>query len=211
MTTHQFSDVITTEEALRTVVGHPTPRAVEKSLLALDAHCRKFISRSPFVLVSTSDASGKADVSPKGDKPGFVVVVDDHTLLVPDRPGNRRVDSLSNIIQNPNVGLLFLVPGIGEMMRVNGKARLVRDGAYLAQMAVNGKQPLLAIAVDVQEAFIHCAKAVIRSSIWKSETWTAPEDMPSLARVIGDQVRSLGCTVEEYEQQVKVAYTQGLY
>jgi uncharacterized protein len=208
---HTFKKVISTEAELRAVLGWPSERAVRKVVSGLDVHCRAFISKSPFVLLSTADANGKADVSPKGDRPGFVLVLDDHTLLIPDRPGNRRADSLTNILQNPHAGLLFLVPGKGETLRVNGTARIVRDEGVLARMAVDGKAPTLAIAIDVVEAYIHCAKAMIRSSLWKPGTWGAPEDLPSIAQVLMDHARLTDCTVEEVEQSVKLAYEKALY
>lgn len=208
---HTFEKAIRTEAELRSVLGWPSERAVRKAIPGLDGHCRSFISKSPFLLLSTADATGKADVSPKGDRPGFVMVLDDHTLLIPDRPGNRRADSLTNILQNPHAGLLFLVPGKGETLRVNGTARIVRDEALLARMAVDGKTPTLAIAVDVEQAYIHCAKAMIRSSLWKHETWSAPEDLPSIAQVLMDHARLTDCTVEEVEESVKLAYEKALY
>ncbi len=211
MGVQSFEKVIGTEAELRSVLGWPSERAVRKAITSLDIHCRNFISKSPFLLLSTADAAGKADVSPKGDRPGFVMVLDDHTLLIPDRPGNRRADSLTNILQNPHAGLLFLVPGKGETLRVNGTARIVRDEGLLARMEVDGKAPTLAIAVDVEQAYIHCAKAMIRSSLWKPGTWSAPEDLPSIAQVLMDHARLTDCTVEEVEESVKLAYEKALY
>jgi hypothetical protein len=208
---YTFNEVVKSEAELRTVLGWPSERAVRKAVTALDTHCRAFIARSPFVLLSTADAAGKGDVSPKGDRPGFVLALDDHTLVVPDRPGNRRADSMTNILANPNVGLLFLVPGKGETLRVNGTARIVRDSDLLARMSVGGRQPTVAIAVNVEEAFIHCAKAMIRSSLWKPETWSATEDLPTIAQVLMDHARLTDCTVEEVEESVRLSYAERLY
>src|SRR4051812_45505578 len=153
-----FSDPVTTEAQLREVVGAPVPRAVNKEIARLDAHCRTIIARSPFVLIASCDGEGRMDVSPKGDPPGFVKVVDDSTLAIPDRPGNRRADTFSNVLRNPGVGLLFLIPGMVETLRVNGRASIVRDLALREQMAVGGKVPALALIVTVEQAFIHCGK-----------------------------------------------------
>jgi uncharacterized protein len=180
---------ITDLAALRELVGTPTERAIKKQLAALDRHCRAFIARSPFVLLGTSSADGRCDVSPKGDRPGFVLVLDDQTLVVPDRPGNKRLDSLQNILANPHVGLLFLIPGMDETLRVNGRAELVRDEELLERMAVDGKRPLLGIVVNVEETFLHCARSFLRAQLWAPDHFMARDQMPSLARMITDQTR----------------------
>ena len=149
--------------------------AVQKQISALDHHCRAFISRSPFLLVGTANGTGVCDVSPKGDPAGFVQVLDDNTLVIPDRPGNRRADTLVNILENPQVGLLFLIPGVEDTLRVNGRAHIVQDEELLERTAVKGRKPLLVIVVDVQEAFLHCAKAFKRSLLWGSRLPDRPQ------------------------------------
>ncbi|MSQ08429.1 MAG: pyridoxamine 5'-phosphate oxidase family protein [Dehalococcoidia bacterium] len=211
MPQYQFQDILSDPDELRTIIGSPSENAVKKQLPALDKHCRDFISRSPFLLLGTTGAGGRGDVSPKGDRPGFTMVCDDRTLVIPDRPGNRRVDSLTNILENPNVGVLFMVPGMGETLRVNGTAKIVRDSDLLERMAVNGKRPILGIAVEVHEAYIHCAKAIIRSSLWQPETWQPVGDFPTLGQMLLDQTRRTDCTVEELDAQVKESYAHRLY
>ncbi len=211
MPPYQFQDIVSAPGELRKITGFPSENAVKKQLPALDHHCRDFISRSPFLLLGTAGADGRGDVSPKGDRPGFTMVCDDRTFVIPDRVGNRRVDSLTNILENPNVGVLFLVPGIGETLRVNGTAKIVRDAGLLERMAVNGKRPALGIAVEVHEAFIHCAKAIIRSSLWQPEKWQPVADFPSLGQMLLDQTRRTDCTVEELDAQVTESYAQRLY
>src|SRR5262249_44013111 len=144
---NDFENVVTTERELREIVGTPIPRAVLKERSVVDSHCRAFIARSPFLLMATSDSNGRCDVSPKGDVPGFVVVLDERRIVIPDRPGNKRLDGLTNILANPHIGLIFLVPGREETLRINGRACVTRDPALLRRFEVNGKTPLLAIAV----------------------------------------------------------------
>jgi uncharacterized protein len=181
----RIADVAT----LRELVGTPSERAVRKQLAALDRHCRAFIARSPFLLLGTSGLDGRCDVSPKGDRPGFVLVLDERTLVIPDRPGNKRLDSLQNIVANPHVGLLFLIPGMDETLRVNGTAELVRDDELLERTAVDGKRPLLGIVVHIEETFLHCARSFLRAQLWDPEHFMARDEMPSLARMITDQTR----------------------
>jgi PPOX class probable FMN-dependent enzyme len=209
---------VTTPDELRAILGYPTERAVQKQLAALDKHCQAFIARSPFVVLSTSNTRGGCDASPKGDRPGFVLVQDEHTLVIPDRPGNRRADSLLNILDNPHVGLLFLIPGMGETLRVNGSARLVQDAELLERLAVDGKRPQLAIVVEVEECFLHCAKALIRSQLWDPERFMPRCEMPSLAQMIQDQIRPPDRTdeeharvIEEHARGTEEAYRTGLY
>jgi PPOX class probable FMN-dependent enzyme len=206
----EFSEVITSEEQLRQVVGHPAERNVQKVIPVIDEHCRMFIVKSPFMLLATSDLHGKIDVSPKGDPPGFVQVLDESTLAIPDRPGNRRADSLTNILQNPWVGLLFMIPGKRETLRVSGSARIVRDVWLREQMAVNGKLPALAVVVRVKEAFIHCAKCVIRSHLWESEQWPDLAGLAPISRVIIDHA-DLTIDVDEYQQAIDENLRNALY
>jgi PPOX class probable FMN-dependent enzyme len=195
------------EVALRELVGSPSERAVRKQLPALDQHAKAFIAASPFALLATSGADGSCDVSPRGDGPGFVLVLDERTLAIPDRPGNRRTDSLRNILQHPEVGLIFLVPGMEETLRVNGRARIVREARWMDTMVVQGKRPTLAVLVEVDEAFFHCAKAFRRSRRWQPETWPDRASLPTLGQMLKDQLKldqsavDLDCSLEEAYQK----------
>ena len=175
------------EAALRALFPKVHDLALRKCLDRLDPHARDFIARAPFLCIGTQTPDGMADVSPRGDPPGFVTVLDDKTLLIPDRPGNNRLDSLSNLIANPVVGLLFLIPGFDETLRVNGRAALTRDPDLLRMMAVNDRPPRLAIAVTVDEVFLHCAKALRRSRLWDPAHHQDRAQMPTLTRIILDQ------------------------
>jgi PPOX class probable FMN-dependent enzyme len=209
---------LTSPDDLRALLGTPSENAVRKQLDALDVHCRAFIARSPFLVLSTSSAAGRCDASPKGDLPGFVQVLDERTLVIPDRPGNRRADSLLNIIDNPHVGLLFLIPGMDESLRVNGSAVIVRDPALLERLAVEGKRPQLGILVRVEEAYLHCGKALLRSHLWDASRHMPRSEMPTLARMIQDQLRppdrsetAHEAAVAANEERIKVAYCNDLY
>jgi PPOX class probable FMN-dependent enzyme len=208
--TQRFAEVITTESQLRAVLGTPAPRALRKEISRLDAHCRAIIANSPFVLIASSDASGAVDVSPKGDPPGFVRVVDEHTLAVPDRPGNRRADTFSNLLQNSGVGLLFLVPGKAESLRVNGRAVIVRDRLLRESMAVSGKVPQLAIVVTVEQAYVHCGKCMARSRLWEPGFWPDVSGLPSHARCLVDHA-NLSENVEQLEASIRKNHESGLY
>ena len=202
---------VNTEEELRAVLGHPGQRVLDKVIPALDAHCRAFIAKSPFLLVASADAQGRLDVSPKGDPAGFVHVLDDQTLAIPDRPGNRRADTLVNILQHPAIGLIFLVPGKEETLRVNGRARIVRDEWLRTRLAVGGKVPELAIVVTVAEAYMHCAKCMIRSHLWDPASWgTAAAELPSLAAIMVDHCR-LSDDVAAVQAQIDESYRDRLY
>ncbi len=166
-----FKDTVTSREELRAIFGAPMERAVLKERASLDVHSRAFIASAPFVLVATSSAAGRCDVSPKGDAAGFVLVLDDRHLVVPDRPGNNRIDGLTNIMENPHVGMIFLIPGREDTLRVNGRASIVRDVEILDRLEVQGKRPKVAIGVEVEECFLHCAKAFKRSGLWERERW----------------------------------------
>jgi PPOX class probable FMN-dependent enzyme len=205
-----FRDVVTSEEALRAVIGTPSELALKKQLSALDAHCRDFIAHAPFVLVATANAAGQCDVSPKGDAPGFVRVLDDRHLAIPDRPGNKRLDGMRNILGNPHVGLIFLIPGRRETLRVNGRACITRDEDLLATLEAQGKRPLLAIGVEVEEVYLHCAKAFIRSALWQPDRWPATTDLASAAQMFWDAARP-ACTVEELARHIDEGYAKRLY
>jgi PPOX class probable FMN-dependent enzyme len=175
------------ETALRALYPPTHKLAALKSLEVLDPHAREFIRRSPFLTIGTQNREGRADVSPRGDPAGFVQVLDDRTLAIPDRPGNNRLDTLTNILANPNVGLLFMVPGYDDTLRVNGTARLSIDPEILRRMSVNDRTPALAIIVTVSEVFLHCAKAFRRSRLWDPEARQDRKEMPSLLKMILDQ------------------------
>ena len=195
---------------IRDIYGEPNERAVKKQLPKLEKHSRAFIAMSPFIVLSTCDAEGRLDASPKGDAPGFVTVLDDETLLIPDRLGNNRVDSISNILEHPRIGLLFLVPGIRETLRVNGLAQITVDPALMEAAAVNGKPPRSCILVTADEVYFHCGKALIRSDLWNPEKHVARKDFPSLGVVIADQI---GQKVEpkEAERMTEESYVARLY
>jgi PPOX class probable FMN-dependent enzyme len=206
-----FQQTVTSLEEVREIIGTPSEMALRKELPALDAHCRAFIEASPFVLVGTSGASGRCDVSPRGDAPGFVLVVDDTTLLIPDRPGNRRIDSFQNILDNPHVGLLFIVPGVEETLRLNGRATLIRDPEWLARLSAQGKTPTIAIAVEVEEVFLHCAKAFRRSNLWQAESWPDRSTLPTLGQILLDQLRPPDTSATELDCALEEAYRTRLY
>ena len=177
-------------EKLRAVYRRP-PRARSglKVLDHLDVHCRNFIALSPLCVISSSRADGRADASPRGDLPGSLVhVVDDRTLLLPDRPGNRQLDTLTNLLERPYVGLLFFVPGMNETLRINGRAEIVTEPELLAPLAIRSKPPLSALAVTVEEAYLHCAKALIRARIWEPEARVERSRFPTYGRVLADQI-----------------------
>ncbi|MFG1801654.1 pyridoxamine 5'-phosphate oxidase family protein [Micromonospora carbonacea] len=173
---------ITSHEELRELLGAPMPRAVTKERQALHERDRQWLAASPFCLVATAGADGACDVSPKGDPPGFALVLDDTTIAIPERPGNRRADGYHNIVDNPHVGLIFLIPGRTDTLRINGRARLVRDAPFFDDMVVRGHRPVLAIVVEIEQIFFHCGKAFLRSELWRPETWQ-PDALPSRARL----------------------------
>lgn len=202
MTTTSFADVITEESELREIFGWPKERALNKQMDRLDQHCRAIIAKSPFLLLGTSDASGRCDVSPKGDYPGFVRVLDDKTVAIPDLPGNNRLDTLINMINNPQVGLIFMIPGMNETLRINGKVRLIRDADLLESMAYEGKLPKLAIVVAVQEVFTHCPKAFLRSKLWSEAYRIDRRELPSFAEMLRDHAGLVECDLDELQQEL---------
>lgn len=206
----QFAEPITTEEALRAITGAPVPHSLRKELTALDAHCRAIIAKSPFLLIASCDAQGRMDVSPKGDPPGFVRILDEHTLAIPDRPGNRRADTFCNVLQNPRVGLLFLVPGKNETLRLNGRALIVRDVELRESMSISGKRPELALVVSAEEVFVHCGRCALRAGLWSREAWPDGADLPSHARCLIDHA-GLAQPLEAVEASVRRNYEAGLY
>lgn len=175
------------QDALRQCYAAPMERAVKKEIPALDVHCRSFIALSPFVLLATGDAAHNLDASPRGGAPGFVVVADDHTLLLPDAPGNNRLDSFQNIVATGKVGLLFLIPGMDETLRVNGTAVLSQAGADIAACTTERRAPRLVVRITVQAAYLHCAKAFMRSRLWDAAAQVQRSALPTAGQMISDQ------------------------
>jgi PPOX class probable FMN-dependent enzyme len=202
-------DTIEDPRQLREIYGEPMERAVKKQLTRLDRHCRNFIALSPFLVIASSDPSGRCDASPKGDAPGFVRVVDDTTLLIPDRLGNNRIDTLGNLLARPGIGLIFFVPGINETLRVNGRAKVTTDPELLEPLAVGGKVPRSGILVAAEEIYFHCGKALIRSDLWNPDKRVARGSWPSLGRIIAEQVG--GMDPDEAERQTAESYRTRLY
>jgi uncharacterized protein len=207
-TAHTIPD----EAALRGLFEPTHTLAALKSLNHLDKHARDFLARSPFVCIGTQDRDGRADVSPRGDPAGFVRLLDDRTLAIPDRPGNNRLDTLANILANPSVGLLFLIPGFDETMRINGQALLSTDPEILGPMAVNGRLPKLAIVVQVKEVFIHCAKALRRSKLWDPAAAQDRKEMPSLMQMLLDQTgRAAEEPMDKVDAGLEEEYRRTMY
>jgi PPOX class probable FMN-dependent enzyme len=200
---------ITSEAELRELLGEVHHRAATKDRPRLHDWDREWLASSPFCLIATSDAEGTCDVSPKGDPPGFTLVLDDSTLAIPERPGNRRADGYRNVLANPHVGLIYLIPGRAETLRINGRARLVREAPFFDRMVVKGHRPILALVVEIEQIFFHCAKAFLRSSLWKPETWE-PGALPSHARITKD-VQRVNESVDELEAYYGAAYSERLY
>ena len=200
---------ITSREQLREVYPEPKGRTVRKVIDHLEEHCRAFIALSSFVLLSTAGADGKGDVTPRGDAPGYVAVLDDNTLAIPDRPGNNRLDSLQNVIENPEVGLLFLVPGFMETLRINGTAQIRTDQELSQRFAVAGRLPPSVLVVTVREAFLHCAKSIMRSRLWDADAQVERSLMPTIGQIISDQLGE--SRPVETQDQVIESYRPGLY
>ena len=201
---------IDSEEALRGLYKTPGEVAAKKVLSRLDKHCKRFIELSPFLCIATAGADGSADVSPRGDAPGFVGVPDDGTVVIPDRLGNNRLDTLANIVENPNLGLIFFIPGFNDILRINGRGRIVDDPELLAGYAVKGKVPATAVVVTVDEAFLHCPKALMRSNLWSDEARTPRDRMPTAGQIYKDQV-ALSESAEELEAGFIAKRAKGLY
>jgi PPOX class probable FMN-dependent enzyme len=204
---------ITDEQSLRGLFQATHALAIQKLQTSLGEHAQAFIRRSPFLCLGTQNLDGKADVSPRGDPPGFVRILDDRTLAIPDRPGNNRLDSLSNIVANPSIGLLFIVPGFDDTLRVNGQATLTTDPALLESMRVNDRVPTLAIIVRVGEVFMHCAKAFRRSHLWDPAHFQDRTEMPSLVKIILDEtsVAPAEDEMRKIDADLEEAYKRTLY
>ncbi|WP_318505927.1 MSMEG_1061 family FMN-dependent PPOX-type flavoprotein [Bacillus sp. T3] len=173
------SEAVTSEAELRELIGVPHNYVLKKSISILDEHCRRFIEMSPLLFLSTSNANGTCTVSPRGDLPSEINILNQTQLVIPDRPGNKRLDSFENILSNPHVGLVFLIPGLDEVLRINGKATIIQNKEILDKLSKTGKPPLLGIGVDVEECFIHCSRALKKSRIWNPDTWLDKEALPS--------------------------------
>lgn len=202
-------DEVTTEEELTELVGTPLTRTTDKERAALHELDKQWLAESPFCLVSTANADGECDVSPKGDPAGFTLVLDDTTIAIPERPGNRRADGFHNVLTNPHVGLLFVIPGRGDTLRINGRARLVRDADFFDAMTVQGHRPRIAMVVEIEQIFHHCAKAFLRSGLWQPDTWN-PEAVPSRPR-IAKQLDRPDDDLAELERYYGPEYAKRLY
>lgn len=212
MTTAPASTEITTLDELVDLLGEPHPRARDKGREALLDVDRDWLAATPFCVLATSSADGRCDASPKGDPAGQLVhVIDDTTIAIAERPGNKRADGYKNILENPHVGLDFFIPGRGDTLRINGRARLVSDAPYFDAMVVKGHRPVLAVVVEIEEIFFHCAKAFLRSGLWKPETWDPEAKVPRRA-VIAQEVEPSGMTIEQLDDYYAPEnYARGLY
>ena len=199
------------EPELRALLGEPAVVVRAKVADRLNDLTRRFVDLSPFVLLATSAPDGTCDVSPRGDPPGFVRVLDERTLLLPDRPGNRLADSLRNVLRNPHVGLLFLVPGVGDTLRVNGRATLVTDEDLLAPCAVEGKVPKLGLRIEVDEVFTHCSKAFLRARLWDPETFVDRSELPSSGEVHRSLNPDFDAERYDAERAERYARREGFY
>jgi uncharacterized protein len=203
-----LSAFVTTEEELEEVLGLPSSLVLAKVVSRLDDICLAFIARSPFVVIASHDAEGRVDVSPKGDPPGFVLALDDRTLAIAERPGNRRADTFRNVLRQPRVGLIFLIPGKNETLRVSGSARISRDAWLRERLTVKGRAPDLALVVTVEEAFMHCTKCMVRSQMWLAETWN-PGGLASIgeAMVVHGQLEISSaemCAIAENDERERL-------
>lgn len=209
VSTH-FDEIISTRSRLREIIGEPSPLVVGKTIDHIDDVCRRFIAACPYIVVGTRAEDGLIDLSPKGDPSGFVHVIDEKTLIVPDRLGNNRLDTFENLLVHPEVGLFFMIPGFTVTLRVRGTAQIVRDQKLQTELAVNGKEPHLLMAVTVEEAFMQCAKSMARSNIWKPEKWPDLADVPSLAEAM---VAHSSASVEkqEWQELIDDSYENKMY
>jgi len=208
MDASELVEVISPEE-LRELIGEPSARVIAKDRDFIHELHRDWLAHSPFCLIATSSADGSCDVSPKGDPPGFAYVIDEYTLAIPDRPGNKRLDGFHNVLANPHVGMLFMIPGRGDTLRINGRARIVRDAPFFDEMIVEGHRPALALVVEVEQIFFHCSKAFLRSGLWDTASWR-PDDVPSRAS-IAKVIERPDDTIEELEAYYGVQYGELLY
>jgi uncharacterized protein len=209
MTTAPGYVPVSSEAELRDLLGEPSGRAVTKERARLHQLDREWLAASPFCLIATADAGGNCDISPKGDPPGFTYVIDDTTIAIPDRPGNRRADGFRNVLVNPHAGTIFLVPGRSETLRINGRAGLLRDAPFFGGMIVQGHRPRLALVIEIETIFFHCAKAFMRSALWRPETWD-PGVLPPHAAIV-KSVQDTPETLEELQRHYGPGYADLLY
>lgn len=207
---YQPKVIVKTAAELKAILGKDFPSQVAKVIDHIDSHCRAWIERCPFVVISSANAAGAMDLSPKGDPPGFVKVLDKHTLAVPDRMGNHRGDTFLNVLEDPSVGLMFIVPKRREVVRVSGVAQIVRDPELLTRMSVNGKRPELALLVRVREAFFHCGKSMIRSGMWEPHRWAPIDGLPTYAQALKDH-GNWPDPLSDFERGVALNETDRLY
>ena len=200
---------VSSEAELRDLLGEPAARSVTKERPRLHRRDREWLAASPFCLIATADAGGRCDVSPKGDPPGFTYIIDDRTIAIPDRPGNRRADGFRNILASPYAGTIYLVPGRAETLRINGRARLLRDAPFFDEMIVKGNRPRLALIIDIETIFFHCAKAFMRSKLWRPETWH-PDVLPPHATIV-KEVQDTPETLAELHRHYGPSYEDLLY
>lgn len=206
----RFREVVTSDAELHAVVGQPPDRSIAKVIHSIDGHARQFIAHAPFVFVASAGKDGMIDVSPKGDPAGFVKVLNDRTLAIPDRLGNRQIDTFRNVLRNPNVGLIFLIPGVTYTLRVSGKAIIVRDLELREFMAVNGKLPDHVLVIDVKRVLSHCPKCMIRSALWEPGAWPDTTDLPTFAETLKAHAK-LAETAEEVQAIIDKGNRERLY
>lgn len=207
----RFQHTVDAVPELESLIGLPPELVIKKQLSELDEHMQSFIAQSPFALLGTVGQDGRCDVSPRGDLPSVAKVLDSKTLIIGDRYGNRRVDSLRNIVATGQVGLLFMIPGFGETLRVNGRACVARDDDVLDSLVVQGKRPVVAIGVEINECYLQCAKAVFRSKIWGEKATSCAAKLPSFAKMLIDQTHIDDETVESLQEQIDESYAKRLY
>ena len=208
---NSLTHLVTTQEAVTALYGEPSDAVQSKVIDRFDEHCRAFIARSPFMLVATVGSDGACDVSPRGGPAGFCEVLDERTLVLADAAGNKRLDTVRNIVATGRVGLLFLIPNVRETLRVNGRASLTQDPALLERHATNGKLPTAAIGVEIEEAFLHCAKAFIRSQLWQPEAWPSTDGLASAAQIWKDHILLPEWTTESVQEMLDDDYVNNLY
>lgn len=200
---------ITSLDQLKALYPNPTGRTLKKEMRRLDKHSRRFISLSPFLILGTVGPDGLGDVSPRGEAPGFVQVPDDQTLLIPDRPGNNRLDTLTNLLENPAIGILFLIPGVNETLRINGIGEIRDDPELCSGFTVQGKQPRSVLLIRVQQAYLHCAKSLMRSKLWEDKSIVERSVLPTMGEMINDQTGEAGSP--ESQQDMIARYEKMFY